>query len=137
MDHQPLEPHEKLTARKHLRDRSCLLRCSLLLKARLQNWHLYFFSGTTEAFRFGVGAEEASVGLVAVAAVGMLKCSELVVRSGLVSAKKSRRSRDEVDDGLNGFQRIDSRSSLGVGEKGVGAKGNSTTRTGQLSLVLA
>ena len=29
----------------HLRERSCLLRCSLLLKARLQNWHLYFFSG--------------------------------------------------------------------------------------------
>ena len=31
--------------RVNLRDRSCLLRCSLLLKARLQNWHLYFFSG--------------------------------------------------------------------------------------------
>ena len=28
-----------------LRDRSWRLRCSLLLKARLQNWHLYFFSG--------------------------------------------------------------------------------------------
>ena len=28
----------------YLRDRSCLLRCSLLLNARLQNWHLYFFS---------------------------------------------------------------------------------------------
>jgi len=27
------------------RDRSWRLRCSLLLKARLQNWHLYFFSG--------------------------------------------------------------------------------------------
>jgi hypothetical protein len=29
----------------HLRDRSWRLRCSLRLKARLQNWHLYFFSG--------------------------------------------------------------------------------------------
>ena len=29
----------------NLRDLSCRLRCSLLLKARLQNWHLYFFSG--------------------------------------------------------------------------------------------
>jgi hypothetical protein len=28
----------------YLRDRSCLLRCSLLLNALLQNWHLYFFS---------------------------------------------------------------------------------------------
>ena len=27
-----------------LRDRSCRLRCSLRLKARLQYWHLYFFS---------------------------------------------------------------------------------------------
>ena len=36
----------------NLRDRSCLLRCSLLLNARLQNWHLYFFSGAPpEAFR--------------------------------------------------------------------------------------
>jgi len=33
---------------------------------------LYFFSGTTDAFRFGVGAD--AVGLVAVAAAGMLKC---------------------------------------------------------------
>jgi hypothetical protein len=32
-------------ADKHVRDRSCLLRCSLLLKARAQNWHLYFRSG--------------------------------------------------------------------------------------------
>lgn len=28
-----------------LRERSWRLRCSLLLNARLQNWHLYFFSG--------------------------------------------------------------------------------------------
>ena len=31
--------------RDDLRERSWRLRCSLLLKARLQNWHLYFFSG--------------------------------------------------------------------------------------------
>lgn len=37
----------------YLRDRSCRLRCSLLLKARLQYWHLYFFSGAEVAF-FGV-----------------------------------------------------------------------------------
>ena len=35
-----------------LRERSCLLRCSLRLKARLQNWHLYFFSGA-EVFLAG------------------------------------------------------------------------------------
>lgn len=36
----------------NLRDLSCLLRCSLRLKARLQNWHLYFFSGwATVGFR--------------------------------------------------------------------------------------
>lgn len=32
----------------NLRDLSCRLRCSLLLKARLQNWHLYFFSGASD-----------------------------------------------------------------------------------------
>jgi hypothetical protein len=32
----------------YLRDLSCLLRCSLLEKARLQNWHLYFFSGSDD-----------------------------------------------------------------------------------------
>ena len=74
MDHQPLEPHDRLNARKYLRDLSCLLLCSLLLNARLQNWHLYFFSGAADAFRFGVGAE-ASVGLMVVAEGGMLKCS--------------------------------------------------------------
>lgn len=35
----------------HIRDRSWRLRCSLLLKARLQNWHLYLRSGASEAFR--------------------------------------------------------------------------------------
>lgn len=35
-----------------LRDLSCLLRCSLLLKARAQKEHLYFFSAV-EGFRAG------------------------------------------------------------------------------------
>lgn len=48
----------------HIRDRSCLLRCSLLLKARWQNWHLYFRSGTREGFR------EAGVDAASGAAVG-------------------------------------------------------------------
>jgi hypothetical protein len=39
-----------------LRDRSCRLLCSLRLNARLQNWHLYFFSGVDTVFR-GVGFE--------------------------------------------------------------------------------
>jgi hypothetical protein len=38
-----------------LRERSCRLRCSLRLKARLQNWHLYFFSGA-EVFLAGLAA---------------------------------------------------------------------------------
>ena len=48
----------------NLRDRSCLLRCSLLLKARAQKEHLYFFSAV-EGFRAGeIG--EVSLGEVAV-----------------------------------------------------------------------
>jgi hypothetical protein len=35
----------------NVRDRSCRLRCSLLLKARLQNWHLYLRSGAMDVFR--------------------------------------------------------------------------------------
>jgi hypothetical protein len=45
----------------NLRDRSCRLRCSLRLKARLQYWHLYFFSGADAAFRGVVVEDEASV----------------------------------------------------------------------------
>lgn len=46
--HQP--SGKKVKGRNHLRDRSCRLRCSLRLKARLQYWHLYFFSGTEAVF---------------------------------------------------------------------------------------
>jgi hypothetical protein len=47
----------------NLRDLSCLLRCSLLLKARLQNWHLYFFSGAeAEDLRLIVGEAEPAAG---------------------------------------------------------------------------
>lgn len=69
----------------HLRDRSCRLRCSLLLNARLQNWHLYFLSGASEAFR-EAGVDEAEVvGRASTLAPGMLidvsRCSCLEGRS--------------------------------------------------------
>lgn len=49
-------------SRRNIRDRSCRLRCSLLLKARAQYWHLYFLSGCArEAFR-GTGVVAASAG---------------------------------------------------------------------------
>lgn len=56
-------------------DLSCLLRCSLLLKARLQNWHLYFFSGANndeadEDLRIAV--DDAAVGRTFILATGML-----------------------------------------------------------------
>jgi hypothetical protein len=44
--------------KKNVRDRSCRLRCSLLLNALLQNWHLYFFSGARDDFRVLAGAAE-------------------------------------------------------------------------------
>ena len=46
-----------------LRDRSCRLRCSLRLKARLQNWHLYFFSGA-EVFLAGELVAAVTVGAI-------------------------------------------------------------------------
>ena len=51
-----IAPRNNQKNNSHLRDRSCRLRCSLRLKARLQNWHLYFFSGADTAFR-GVEVE--------------------------------------------------------------------------------
>ena len=54
-----------------LRDRSCLLLCSLLLKARLQNWHLYFLSGASEVFRVA-GVDAAEDGMTATLAPGIL-----------------------------------------------------------------
>jgi hypothetical protein len=51
-----------------LRDRSCRLRCSLRLKARLQYWHLYFFSGAAATF-FGVFVVAVAAALAASAAV--------------------------------------------------------------------
>src|SRR3954463_10819005 len=57
---------------ENLRDRSCLLRCSLLLKALLQNWHLYFFSGTSDDdFRI-VEVDDAAVGKTLIAATGIV-----------------------------------------------------------------
>jgi hypothetical protein len=56
---------------RYSRDRSCLLRCSLLLKARLQNWHLYFLSGASEAF-LEAGADVVGDGMTATLAPGIL-----------------------------------------------------------------
>ena len=55
----------------HIRDRSCRLRCSLLLKALLQNWHLYFRSGASEGFR-EAGVDAAEGGRTATLAPGIL-----------------------------------------------------------------
>lgn len=52
--------------RRHLRDLSCLLLCSLRLNAREQNWHLYFLSGTCWGF---AGLEAGATDAVAVAEV--------------------------------------------------------------------
>ena len=57
----------------YLRDRSCLLLCSLLLKALLQNWHLYFFSGAPAALFAGAGETEESSGMSARVAAGMAR----------------------------------------------------------------
>jgi hypothetical protein len=58
----------------YLRDLSCLLRCSLLENARLQNWHLYFFSGAPpDAFLVVVGGAVLGViTLIVAAAAGIL-----------------------------------------------------------------
>lgn len=57
--------------RWHVRDLSCRLRCSLLLKALLQNWHLYLRSGASEAFRED-DVEAAEGGRTATLAPGIL-----------------------------------------------------------------
>jgi hypothetical protein len=55
----------------YIRERSCLLLCSLLLKALLQNWHLYLRSGARDAFR-DEGVEAAGGGRTATLAPGIL-----------------------------------------------------------------
>ena len=57
----------------HVRDRSCRLRCSLRLNARLQNWHLYFLSGRSEPFRDD-GVDAADDGIGATLAPGIFVC---------------------------------------------------------------
>ena len=61
-------PHGDVRALDDLRERSCLLRCSLLLNARLQNWHLYFFSGADVDLRAADGGDE-SVGMTAITGI--------------------------------------------------------------------
>lgn len=60
--------------RDDLRDLSCLLLCSDLLKARLQNWHWYFLTGggapvaADDALRLAVGETLPASGASAVMA---------------------------------------------------------------------
>lgn len=62
-----------LKGRSLVCDRSCLLRCSLLLNALLQNWHLYFRSGCATAdFREAGAGVGAAVGRTATFAPGIL-----------------------------------------------------------------
>jgi hypothetical protein len=76
--------HRETREWKHLRERSWRLRCSLRLKARLQNWHLYFFSGAP-VLRAAAGAALLAMGAVGVAGVvgaveavcGRCSCSEM------------------------------------------------------------
>jgi len=69
---------------KNLRDLSCLLRCSLLLKALLQNWHLYFFSGASDDFL--IVDDDAVVGsTVVMLATGILAFVSVVVGPGCLS----------------------------------------------------
>jgi hypothetical protein len=56
-------------AENNLRDLSCLLRCSLRLKALLQNWHLYFFSGASDDFL--IEEDDAAVGRTFMLATGI------------------------------------------------------------------
>ena len=61
-------------AGNYSRERSWRLRCSLLLKALEQNWHLYFFSGAREVLREAVGGDKAA-GRAATLAPGMISDS--------------------------------------------------------------
>ena len=70
-DGDPAQPNE----RQNLRDLSCLLRCSLLLNARLQKEHLYFFSGASDDLRFGVDPA-ADDGVAVAAAAGMVRSND-------------------------------------------------------------
>ena len=57
----------------NLRDLSWRERCSLRLNARLQNWHLYFLSGTvTDVVFRGVDEADAGGGTAATLAPGIL-----------------------------------------------------------------
>lgn len=66
----------------YVRDLSCRLRCSLLLKALWQNWHLYLRSGAIAAFR-DAGAEDAGGGRTETFAPGIVTdASQRLCRGG-------------------------------------------------------
>jgi hypothetical protein len=67
----PLEEGDEEGWMDNVRDLSWRLRCSLLLNARLQNWHLYFLSGASEAFR-EAGVDDAEAGRATTLAPGIL-----------------------------------------------------------------
>lgn len=66
------------------RDRSCRLRCSLLLKARLQNWHLYFFSGADPDLRTAGDAVAVAVVISAAGIQALLSMVDLSRVDGAV-----------------------------------------------------
>ena len=65
----------------NLRDLSCRLRCSLLLKARLQNWHLYFFSGANAELADDDFLIAAVVGMTLATGIFYDVCGLCVVRA--------------------------------------------------------
>ncbi len=65
-----IEEHQQ-RQKEDLRDLSCLLRCSLLLNALLQNWHLYFFSGASDDFL--MAADDVAEGITAMLATGIFR----------------------------------------------------------------
>ena len=116
-----------------LRDRSCLLRCSLLLNARAQKEHLYFFSAV-DGLRAGeVG--EVSLGEVALPGAG------ITTGTGGSGATLDRDGRPE-DSGRRrwtgwraGNQTSSSLSrSCGAMSEGTGGGGRGGRRSGQRGL---
>ena len=73
--------------RKNLRDRSCLLLCSLRLKARAQYVHLYLRSIVFCAAVFGV-VDDAAVAVAAAGIVKRLMASQSLIRVLVLERKR-------------------------------------------------
>lgn len=100
-EHDPsIRLKRKERAERNLRDLSCRLRCSLRLNARLQNWHLYFFSGVLVAF-FGVEAEADDA--VAAAEAGIVRSLRVARMQAVVDQREPRlREADKRLPGASG-----------------------------------